>query len=213
MNLKNFIIAGLTCTLLILPACGMDKGDYDGANGNGLNATMDARDRAGTPGKTPADAMNDFGYTRIQSPSDERRPLAQAPQIDKKQLSDIISSLIMQSPQINDTATLVTSDKVLIVYEAKTDDRNKTADMVKKNALSVVPRWFKVYVSDDTTLFEYIERYKNLDETTLHVKNSIDSLVMEMKKSPQGEKMSGYEGEEGQDDTDMGIRNQKGKMK
>ncbi|MCF6138546.1 YhcN/YlaJ family sporulation lipoprotein [Pseudalkalibacillus berkeleyi] len=211
--MKKFIIAGLTCSLLILPACGMDKGDYDGANGNGLNRTMDARDRAGTPGKTPEDAINDFGYTRIQSPSDERGPMSKIPQLDRKQLSNIISRMVMQFRDVKDSATLVTSDKVLIVYEAKTDDRNKTADMVKKTALSVVPRWFKVYVSDDTTLFEDIERYKNLDETTAHVKNSVDGLVKEMKKSPQGERMSGYEGEEGKMDTDMGIRNQSGKMK
>jgi hypothetical protein len=213
MHLKKYIIAGLTCTLLILPACGMDKGDYDGANGNGLNRTMDARDRAGTPGKTPEDAINDFGYTRIQSPSEERRPYSSAPQLNRKQLANIITRMIMQNPQIKDTATLITSDKALIVYEAKTDDRNKTADMVKKNGLSVLPRWFKVYVSDDTTLFEDIERYKNLDETTLHVKNSVEALVKEMKKSPQGKRMSGYEGEEGESDMDMGIRNQKGKMK
>jgi hypothetical protein len=70
-----------------------------------------------------------------------------------------------------------------------------------------------VYVSDDTTLFQDIERYKNLDETTEHVKNSIDGLVKEMKKSPQGERMSGYEGKDGETDTDMGIRHQQGKMK
>ncbi|WP_349408381.1 YhcN/YlaJ family sporulation lipoprotein [Pseudalkalibacillus sp. SCS-8] len=211
--MKKFIIAGLTSALFFLPACGMDKGDYDGANGNGVNPTVDARDRAGTPGKTPEDAINDYGYTRIQSPSDDRRPMTISPQIDKKQLSNIISRMIMQFREVKDAATLVTSDKVLIVYDAKTEDRNKTADMVKKTALSVVPRWFHVYVSDDITLFEDLERYKNLDESTLHVKASIDALVKEMKKSPQGKRMSGYEGEAGEMDDEMLDKDLNGKMK
>ncbi len=184
--MKKFMIAGLTFTMLILQACGMDKGDYDGANGNGLNPTIDVKDRAGTPGKTPTEAMDDFGYTRIQSPSDDRRNFGSAPQIDKKILSDTISRMIMQNRIIRDSATLVTSDKVLIVYDAKTDDRERAADIVKRSAMSVVPRWFHVYVSDDTTLFEDIERYKNMDETSANVKRSIDGLIKEMKKSPQG---------------------------
>ncbi|WP_261130442.1 YhcN/YlaJ family sporulation lipoprotein [Bacillus sp. Marseille-Q3570] len=184
--MKKFIIAGLTFTMLFLPACGMDKGDYDGANGNGLNPTLDVKDRAGTPGKTQQEATDDFGYTRIQSPSDDRRNFGGGPQINKKQLSNTISRMIMQNQVVRDSATLVTSDKVLIVYDAKTEDREKTADMVKRSAMSVVPRWFHVYVSDDTTLFEYIERYKNMDETSTNVKRSIDGLIKEMKKSPQG---------------------------
>lgn len=55
------------------------------------------------------------------------------PGIDHEQLANVISDLVIQLPGVEDAATLVTDEEVLIAYEAeKNRDRFETADMVKK---------------------------------------------------------------------------------
>ncbi|WLD92695.1 YhcN/YlaJ family sporulation lipoprotein [Alkalihalobacillus sp. AL-G] len=202
--MKKQLSAIFIISVMVLSACGTVNDDYNGANGNGMNPTIEANEKAGTPGQTQQETIDDFGYTRIQSPIGEgRRQVQNAPQINKKQLSDIISRLVMQMEDVRDSATLVTSEEVLIVYDAEMENRNKMADMVKRTAISVVPRWYHVYVSDDTTLFEYIERYKNLDANSENVEGSLDALIKEMKKSPQGKRISEGENENGELEGEM----------
>lgn len=197
---------------LMLSACGTTNDEYSGANGNGLNPTVEPNEKGGAPGKTKLEAMDDYGYTRIQSPLGKgRRPVGDTPQINRKQISDIITRIVMQSEDVKDAATLVTSEEVLIVYDTTAEDRNRKADMVKRSALSVVPRWYHVYVSDDPTLFEYIERYKNLDDNADNVENSLNVLIKEMKKSPQGKRISEGEDENGVQEGEMNYNMNKEK--
>lgn len=56
--------------------------------------------------------------------------------------------------------TLVTDEEVLVVYDTNAKDRTETADQVKRTAMSVVPRYYHVYVSDDyQTLAQDVENF------------------------------------------------------
>ncbi|WP_257349553.1 YhcN/YlaJ family sporulation lipoprotein [Pseudalkalibacillus decolorationis] len=204
--MKELFMTVFLFSILGLTGCGMTNDEYEGANGNGVNPTKtnELENQAGTRGEGQAERMDDYGYTRIQSPlGNGSRIFGDSPKIDKKQLSTIISRLVMQMEEVNDAATLVTSEEVLIVYDTDAENRNQMADKVKRSAISVVPRYYHVYVSDDTTLFESIERYKNLDDNTENVESSLNALIKEMKKSPQGKRMSEGEDENGVHDGEM----------
>jgi len=107
-------------------------------------------------------------------------------EIDREQLADMISKLGAQVPNVDDVSTLVTDEEVLIVYATDTENQKQTADQVKKMAMSVVPGWFHIYVSDNTGLRQNVENFATLNTNSRDVDDLIDKLIKEMKKSPQG---------------------------
>ena len=106
--------------------------------------------------------------------------------IDREKLADTISKNCTDLPNVQDVATLVTDQQVLIVYETDTKSRNLTADQVKKTAMSMVPRFYHVYVSDNTGLRDLMESYSYLDSDSRNAQKGMQSLIQKMKQSPQG---------------------------
>lgn len=146
-----------------------------------------------------------FGYVRHKRTgimgADEQPKYS----IDREQLANMISTLGAQTPNVDDVSTLVTDEEILIVYETDSDNRNETADQMKKMAMSVVPAWFHIYVSDDTTLRQNVENFATLNTNSRDIHQLIDDLVEEMNDSPQGKEMDNAN-EEYDNGTD--IRNQ-----
>ncbi|WP_347548965.1 YhcN/YlaJ family sporulation lipoprotein [Pseudalkalibacillus hwajinpoensis] len=118
--------------------------------------------------------------------------------LDRDQLADMISSMAIVLPNVNDVAALVTDEEVLIGYKSTTKDRDATADQVKKTALSVIPRYYHVYVSDEDGMISEIERYENGSTANGEMDKSIDQTIAKMKKAPQGKKVSDGENENGE---------------
>ena len=77
--------------------------------------------------------------------NDNQQPLCF---LNREQVANIISQFSTDIPNVNDVATLVTDQEVLIAYKTDSKNRNLTADQVKKTAMSVVPRYYHVYVTD-----------------------------------------------------------------
>jgi hypothetical protein len=98
---------------------------------------------------------------------------------------------------VEDAATLVTDEEVLVIYDADTDNRNLTADQVNKTAMAFVPRWYRIYVSDNTNLRGTMESYSYLDSNSRNAETGIDKLIQDMKKSPQGNPISNRENANG----------------
>jgi hypothetical protein len=146
----------------------------------------------------------DFGYTRVNNAAGGDNNRGDTPTIDREQLADIISRLSSQIPNVNDVSTLVTDEEVLIVYDTDTKNRNATADQVKRTALSIVPRYFHVYVSDNKALRQNIENYATQDTDSRGIENSINQTIKQMLKSPQGNKVSDGENANGES---IGERN------
>ncbi|MFE4705265.1 YhcN/YlaJ family sporulation lipoprotein [Peribacillus simplex] len=143
---------------------------------------------------------DDFGFTRTNSATIDGRNISyKAASIDREQLSDVISKLSVQIPNVNDAATLVTDEEVLVVYDTNAKDRTETADQVKRTAMSVVPRYYHVYVSDDyQTLAQDVENFSTLKSGSKGIDYTIEQTIKSMLKSPQGYKMSDEENENGE---------------
>ncbi len=146
------------------------------------------------------DEQSNFGYVRHQkSPvPGESRTYNNLPTLNREVVADLISKISTTLPNVNEAATLVTDEEVLVVYETDSENRFETADQVKKSALSVVPRWYHVYVSDNPVLIRDIERFGLLDTNVRDVDKILESTISRMLESPQGRKISTGENENGE---------------
>ncbi|UOQ46040.1 YhcN/YlaJ family sporulation lipoprotein [Halobacillus salinarum] len=142
----------------------------------------------------PMDSYNDklvdgqVGYVRFKSTQlDQKKEQQRKIKVNKEQVADMVTRMILTYDGFEDVATLVTDNKVLVAYRPpEGEDRNRAADMVQKTAYSLVPSFYHVYVSDQPSAFGDIQ---SLSTSTVYDKNYnsvIDSVVNKMKKAPQG---------------------------
>ncbi|MDZ5472131.1 YhcN/YlaJ family sporulation lipoprotein [Bacillus sp. 31A1R] len=194
---KSLLILGL-CSATALTACQNDAGRGDFMNQTGH--TLNVNDQRAEIYNRPDDVSEDFGYVRHQkSPiAGDNRSLDHYAAIDREKVADIIGKYCTEIRDVDDISTLVTDEEVLIIYNTTSKNRFETADQVKKMAMSVVPRWYHVYVSDNTNLRKQVESYATLDSDSRNVENGIDGIIDEMLKSPQGRKMSAGENANGE---------------
>jgi ribosomal protein S17E len=202
------------CTLTALAGCSKDMGNRDvyEESGNSINVN-NKRHELYNEGASRGvrNVSNNYGFVRHQkSPiMNDKTANDHYSALDREQVANIISKLSVDIPNVNDVATLVTDQEVLIAYNTDTKDRNLTADQVKKTALSVVPRYYHVFVTDDKVLMRDVENLANVDSTSRNARNSVASLIKQMKKSPQGERINASEDENGlTKDDHMGRNNQ-----
>jgi hypothetical protein len=208
--MKKAIIALGICGAAALTGCANDnasQGERQGntgiyqRSGNTLNVNDERADIYNeNGGKGLKDKSEDFGYVRHQKTgvmgTDNNMDVYQA--IDREQIADMIGRYSLMAQNVDDVSTLVTDEEVLIVYKTDSENRFETADQVKKMAMSVVPRWFHVYVSDDPSLRKDVENFATLDTDSRDVDTMIDGVVKQMLKSPQGRDMSTGENANGE---------------
>ncbi|MBV7506989.1 YhcN/YlaJ family sporulation lipoprotein [Bacillus sp. sid0103] len=210
---KLVIILGL-CTLTALTGCTKDMGNQDvyEESGNTINVNNKRHDLYNEgASRGIRNVSNNYGYVRHQkSPlMNDNTANDHYTALDREQAANIISKISTDIPNVNDVATLVTDQEVLIAYNTDSKDRNLTADQVKKTAMSVVPRYYHVFVTDNKVLMRDVENLANLDSTSRNARNLINGLIKQMKKSPQGQRINDSEDENGLTSDDiMGRNNQ-----
>ncbi|WP_247739264.1 YhcN/YlaJ family sporulation lipoprotein [Bacillus sp. 165] len=136
-------------------------------------------------GDRKTDAITKLGYSRKQKePGQNMSDTDEFSTMNRVTLAEIISDLSVKLPDVTDAATLVTDDEAFIVYRANTTDPKLVADQVYKTGLSVVPRYFHVYVSDNTKLMSQMEGLKSGKLNGKEYNQTIDMFVREMSKNP-----------------------------
>ncbi|MDM5330459.1 YhcN/YlaJ family sporulation lipoprotein [Neobacillus sp. CF12] len=191
------------CLLLTAAGCSKDMAtnrDVYEESGDTINVNNKREELYNEGGGRGVRNVSDnYGFVRHQkSPiQGDRGGTEHYSAIDREQVANIISQLSTDIPNVNDVATLVTDQEVLVSYSTNAKDRNQTADQVKRTAMSVVPRYYHVYVSDNTNLMRDVENLANLDSTSKNARSLVNGLVKQMKKSPQGNRMSDSEDENG----------------
>lgn len=196
---KELLAAGL-CALLLAGCQDNPKGDnYGGASHlHPDNRRSEVYGDQG--GKKKAHRSQKFGYYRHQkSPvMGDRSSAEEMAVLDKGQIAKDISRISTTLPNVNDAAVLVTDQEVLIAYDTDTKNRELTADQVKVTAISRVPRFFHVYVSDNKNLMRDVETLTSLNTQNENAEESIAAVIKEMKKSPQGARVNASENENGE---------------
>jgi len=202
---KGVAILGI-CTLA-LTACAGNDTDQAG-QGQKVNTFNETDNHLHTNSHEPGFKNSDmkkndtgFGYVRYKRTGVMTAEDQPKFEIDREQLADMISKLSAQVPNVDDVSTLVTDEEVLVVYATDTEDRHDTANQVKKMAMSVVPGWYHIYVTDDTGLRQNIENFATLNTNSREIHDLIDGVVKQMKSTPQGTvNEKGYENSEAQNE-------------
>ncbi|MDR6999573.1 YhcN/YlaJ family sporulation lipoprotein [Neobacillus niacini] len=198
---KLMIILGL-CTITTITGCSKDMNNRDvyEESGNSINVNNKRTELYNEgAGRSVRNVSNDFGYVRHQkSPlMNDNTANNHYTALDREQLANIISKYSTNLPHVHDVATLVTDQEVLVAYTTDSKDRNLTADQVKRTAMSVVPRYYHVYVTDKKVLMRDVENLSHMDSTNKNARHSINYVIRQMKDSPQGNRMSNSEDENG----------------
>ena len=146
--------------MMALTGCAADtanRGVYE-KSGNTLNVNTKRTDLY-HEGEPPGirNVSHSYGYVRHQPDPTRYNTNNHYTALNREQLANVISKLGTTIPNVNDVATLVTDQEVLISYRTNSKDRNTTADQVKRTAMSVVPRYYHVYVSDNKLLMKEVE--------------------------------------------------------
>ncbi|MCK0472735.1 YhcN/YlaJ family sporulation lipoprotein [Halalkalibacter sp. APA_J-10(15)] len=130
--------------------------------------------------------FNDYSYVRYNKHDVE--PNGQQQEIiyvNREKLSDSITRLVLTNNDVEEAATLVTDQYALVAYTSTSEDRELTADQVKRSAISIVPHYYDVYISDNEHHFDEIERFQGLSANS-NVQDSIEQTIELFKQSPQG---------------------------
>lgn len=157
-----------------------NKMDDDTLNGNAMDSYNEE----------PKDGQ--VGYVRfnkkqLNQDAEKKREI----KVNREQMADMISRMILRYDNFDDVATVVTDNEVLVAYKKAGDmDREQAADMVQKTAYSLVPSFYHVYVSDNPASFGDIQSLGNSTVYDQGYNDTIDSIIKKMKKSPQGKNMN-----------------------
>ena len=179
-------IPGLLLTFTIIAGCAANDNAMDERNQH-IDELDPAREI-----QAPADdeLNNKLGYVRYtkdQLDNDAERNHAVT--MDRTQMANMITRIILRNDGFNEVATLVTDQEVLIAYDKDEDlDEDNAADIAKKTAVSIMPGYFDVYVSDNDSLIRDIHSLHNSTTTNKNYDNTIDTIINEMKNSSQGKK-------------------------
>lgn len=184
MKIKSLISTLFVSSLLVSGCAGNDE-----AGDDLLDRTIDGdneRDQFQAPSNRDDEITSQLGYVRYHE--DEVDTESHYVGMDRNKMADIITRLILSYDNFKDVATLVTDEEVLVAYEKPEDlDREKAATIVKKTALSTLPRFYHVYVSDQPTAFKDIQSLQNSFTVNDNYENTLQNIIDKMKEAPQGE--------------------------
>ena len=185
---KKILAIGLT-SLFVISGCSANNQDRAINKSNAVNPT-EVRAPANYYNEDHQNLNNqsdDFGFIRTNKITvDGNNINKQVTSLDREQLAKVIANIIVQLPNVNDASVLVTDEEVLVVYDTDSTNRKETATQVKRSALSAVPRYYHVYVSDNTALAQNLENYAPLESDSEGIHHTIKKTIKEMLKSPQG---------------------------
>jgi hypothetical protein len=212
-SLSFFMIATILC-LSFLSGCSSknnqkiasDPGNSGIYKKSGNTINRQEREEHYNPSKvdTRAEQSREFGYVRqVKSPiPGETIQYRDIYTINREKVADAISKLAVSLPNVHDAASLVTDEEVLVAYRTNAKGKKARfdiADQVKRTAMSVVPRWYHVYVTDDPTLRQNVENLASLNGRSANRESMIqDTVNMMLKSSPQGRRMSSGENANGE---------------
>lgn len=178
IRLLSFLLLAITLT-----ACANNE-NSTGERGQMLDELDPNRENKVQNTSNLDDKLGYVNYTRDQLNGDESQHEAT---IDRTKMADMIARIILRTDGFNRVATLVTDEEVLIAYDREEDlDAKRAADIASKTAVSVMPGFYHVYVSDNEMLIQDIQSLHNSSSADKDYDNTLNQIISRMKESPQG---------------------------
>ena len=175
------IVVVLFMVVCFMSACGMNQSsdDYESRYEN-LDPTRNQSEVEDN------DLSSKLGYVRYTRDDFKTETNHGDYRLNREQMANTITRSILQNEGFDEVATLVTGKEVLIAYQ-KNDSITveKANDIAEKAAMSVTPRYFKIYVSDRADLMQDINSLHDSRTTNNNYQNTINNIIKEMNKSSE----------------------------
>ena len=147
---------------------------------------------AGASGNT----MHRMGYARMdvnhyRTNSDQLNSFY----VDRDVLAQVVGNVTSSVPGVSTSTVLVTDEEIFVGIRAEGSQAKTAKPKVRMNAMSVSPRWFKVYVTDNQQMIDEMTRIysrsSNINVASPHDDHQIDNLIRSFGGSTDGEQMRG----------------------
>ncbi|WP_226035917.1 YhcN/YlaJ family sporulation lipoprotein [Aquibacillus saliphilus] len=199
MSTKTFILSSLFASTLVISGCAAGN-----EAGHDLERTLERDENSGTQqGDNARDEFQSdqkdvdqeitsrLGYVKYNKDEiDMEEESNHYVAMDRWEMADTITRMIIRYDGFEDVATLVTDKEVLIAYNKPENmEREKAATIARKTGLSLLPRFYKVYVSDQSVTFRDIQSLENSLTVDDEYESTLESIIKDMKKTPQGEEV------------------------
>ncbi|MFD1066460.1 YhcN/YlaJ family sporulation lipoprotein [Oceanobacillus locisalsi] len=105
--------------------------------------------------------------------------------IDRNETAEMITSILLQNPDFEEVATLVTDEEALIAFKASDNISKETAiDNAEKTAKSILPGYYTIHASNNTSLIHNIEtlHYSVMENQNTDINPLVQEIVDTMKK-------------------------------
>lgn len=175
MKTKFFTAIGLS-GLLLLSGCG--GGNNTQEQGIGINEQLNPNNQMEQP--TNEELNERLGYVRFSRDEVNNTQEDHAMTMDRTEVAQMITRTILRNEDFEEVATLVTDQEVLIAYERGELDTENAADIASKTAMSIVPRYYNIHVSDNASLMDDIQSLHNSRTDNRNYDNTIDQIIEQM---------------------------------
>lgn len=147
---------------------------------------------AGTSGNT----MHRLGYANMdvnhyRTNSDQLNSFY----VDRDVLAQVVGNVSASVPGVSTSTVLVTDEEIFVGIRTEGPQAKTAKPKVRMNALSVSPRWFKVYVTDNQQMIDEMTRIysrsSNVNVASPHDDRQIDNLIRSFGGSTDGDQMRG----------------------
>ncbi|PGL66860.1 YhcN/YlaJ family sporulation lipoprotein [Bacillus sp. AFS055030] len=129
--------------------------------------------------KMSNNSYKDYGFSRLQKQDVLGKDGDYTLTIDKQEVSKFISYLVVKLPNIDDAATLVTDQEVLIAYRSD-GDKKLARKQVEKTAQSALPSYYHIFTSNS------IQNINNIEDLNKYGQLNDGQLEQQIKELAKG---------------------------
>lgn len=103
--------------------------------------------------------------------------------VDRDALAQAVSNVTASCPGVQRSTVLVTDEEVFVGLQSMGNDGNRVKQQARQNAMSICPRYYKVYVTDDANDIQEMIRIASRSSNVSSARDNginVDSLIKRM---------------------------------
>jgi hypothetical protein len=136
--------------------------------------------------------MSQFGYANVTR-SSLRANATPNIHVDRDTLARIVGNVTASCPGVLSSTVLVTDEEIFVGLHTRGGDNRTAKSQARMNAMSVSPRYYKVYVTDNQRMINEMTRIasrgSNLNANQTQNERTIDSLIRSFGGLADGDEM------------------------
>lgn len=168
--------------------------------GNGYTTTTGIRNYSGNNGRTSiysdrhmttASAnQNQYGFSYLDGTQVRNDAnVATRVYVDRNALAHAVGSVTASVPGVNSSTVLVTDEEVFVGLQTNGQNNTQIKSQARLSALSVAPRYYKVYLTDNPQMVSEMSRVASQSTNTANQDQNVENLVRRFGGLADGDEM------------------------